>query len=727
MSDPSINVRELGATRPRTRSSLRFTFQEFGGQRCCVVEDPLTSKFHRLGLPEYRLLTHLDGKTTFAEAFARASLESGQDALNEQEAVALLHWLVENHLADFGSGPPDEVLEKKTRSELLGRFRNFANLLFIKIPLGRPDPWLERLLPKLRWLCGPLFFGLWSILVLAALLQLAANWSRFIEGTEGILTPSNWLWLGLVWILLKAWHEFWHGLVCKYHGGPVREAGLLFVLFTPMGYIDASSSWTFPSKWKRIHVAAAGVYGELAVAALATLLWAATGPGLPNTLAMNTMIMASTVTLLFNLNPLMKFDGYFILSDLLEIPNLAPKSTQILKQTAKRYLLAVPQTPAPDWSDRLTYLYLAYGLAALLWRLIIMATLLITASLLFKGGGLLLALVALALWLLPMAQALVTYLRQGSGPEQPRPLAAALRLSTLTAALALLLLLPLPVTLKAPGIVQYANEIVLRAESPGIVLGIHTTDGALVDQDQLLLTLANPDLETELARLAIRHDRQNLRTQLARNNSQPVAAYEAELATLSAYRKQYEEKRKLAETLDLRAPVPGRIIAPRIERLRGRFLQTGDEILRLARPHGNEVLVPVPGPDIDWFRRHLNFPVLVHLPGRRLTTEGILKQIGAKATTDLQQTALTSLGGGPLPVKKRSDPPPGSPHPPDTYELVQPVFLATVDLPNAPVDLRSGEPASIKFTSRERRSLAGTCRAAAEHALNWLLSRATPS
>ena len=334
-----------------------------------MIEDPLSSKYHRVGLAEYRFLRHLDGNVTFSEAFARASLESGAGAMTEREAVAVLSWLVENRLADLGGDIPEDFLSKTRGGLIKAKLKNAFNMLFIKIPLGSPDRALDRTYPLVRFACGWLFFAFWAVLGLVGITQVALNWNRFVQGTEGVLAPNNWLWLMLVWVGLKAWHEAWHAFICKHHGGRVREGGLMLVLFAPMGYVDATSSLAFRSRWKRIHVAAAGVYGEAALAAIAAIVWAHTGPSVLNTVAMNVMIMASTVTLFFNLNPLMRFDGYFILIDLLQKPNLATRSNQLIQTVAKRWLLGKKELTPPVWSEGETWLQLTYGLAAMIWRL----------------------------------------------------------------------------------------------------------------------------------------------------------------------------------------------------------------------------------------------------------------------------------------------------------------------------------------------------------------------
>lgn len=720
---PPSHVREIGSTRPRLRNNLKYSFHEYNGERCCVIEDPLTSKFHRIGLAEYRFLTHLNGQVTFSEAFARSSLASGGQALSERQAIAVLSWLVENRLADLGGNVPDEIREEARGKQISTSLRNILNVLFIRVPLGRPDGILNKLYPIVKWLCGWLFLPIWLTVVTAGILQVGIHWDRLLRGTEGILAPGNWLWLALVWILLKLWHETWHGIVCKHHGGEIREAGVLLVLFTPLGYVDASSSWSFPSKWKRLHVAAAGMYGEFFMAGIAALVWSQTSPGLLNTLALNTMVMASTITLLFNINPLMRFDGYFILSDLIELPNLYTRSSQLIRKLAKRWILGVKNLSPVDWKLRESWIYLTYGIASLIWRLFIITTLLIAASMLFKGGGLLFAVLGFAFWVGPMTISFLRYLWNGNDHEKPNRLHAITRCILIGIALFLLTLIPIGMTIRSPALVQFSEQIILRAECPGFITGIHVRDGMSVERDQLLVTLTNEAAESQLEKMAIRYERQSLKTKLTHVVRQ-FAEYEAEEDTLQALRKQYEEQIKYVETLDVVAPQKGRVIAPWLPAMRGRFLNTGDEILRIAQPHAGEIVVPVSQNDIDYFRRHVGNTVSVRIDGGSLVLKGTLRSLNARATTHIEHPTLTSLGGGPLAVKVsdagRQE---GSAH-----ELVAPVFWAYVDVQqHGPRSrpLYSGERAHIKFHSHESRTLGYLIYAKITHVFDWVFSRAS--
>jgi len=320
-SDPA--VREFGATRLALRGDLIFTPQAAGGEAYYMVEDPLNSRFFRLGRAEYTLASLLDGRTSIHEALAHLSTVFPHHHLTEHDAAGLCRWLVEMDLAQTAESSQAHRLartaDKAERRRWLARF----NPLAFRLPLfGCPDRALAALASWLGWLYSPAAFAGWLALVAIGAYRIFSAGDRFAASSQGIFAPDNWVWLVACWGALKGVHELSHGLACKRYGGAVREMGVLFMLFAPLAYVDVTSSWRFRARWQRIVVAAAGMYVELAIAAIAAIVWSETDSGWLNNLCYNAVVMAGFTTLVFNANPLMKFDGYYILSDALSLPNL---------------------------------------------------------------------------------------------------------------------------------------------------------------------------------------------------------------------------------------------------------------------------------------------------------------------------------------------------------------------------------------------------------------------
>ena len=222
---------------------------------------------------------------------------------------------------------------KKRRQREIGF--QFLNIMFMRFPLLDPDRFLVRTLPVVRKLISPFGAVLWLLVVGFGLNIVVDNFSALRVQGQGMLATNNLFLLYLGLIVVKTFHEFGHAYFCRRFGGEVHVMGVMLMIFTPMPYVDATSSWSFRERWKRVLVGAAGMIVEIFIAAIAAFFWAQTGPGILHSLAYNIMFVASVSTVIFNVNPLMRFDGYYILSDLLEIPNLNQRAMHALAASGR--------------------------------------------------------------------------------------------------------------------------------------------------------------------------------------------------------------------------------------------------------------------------------------------------------------------------------------------------------------------------------------------------------
>jgi putative peptide zinc metalloprotease protein len=229
-----------------------------------------------------------------------------------------------------------------------------SNLLFIRIPVWDPDRFLDRFVGLFGRFFSVAGLGLWLAVIVTGLWAVAGRTDDLVASAGDILDPKGLPLLYLSFILIKVVHEFGHAFACKKlgreggSGGEVHVMGVMFLIFTPLPYVDASSSWALRRKWHRVIVGAAGMMVELAVAALAAVVWARTGAGTAaHTIAYNMIFVGSVSTLLFNGNPLLRYDGYYILSDLLEIPNLAQRGKEYLYYLVRRWAWGVRQARSP--------------------------------------------------------------------------------------------------------------------------------------------------------------------------------------------------------------------------------------------------------------------------------------------------------------------------------------------------------------------------------------------
>ena len=697
--DENRSVREAELLRPRLRDGLRFSIQESGGQRACVIEDPHASRFHRVGLAEYRFFRALDGTQSMASILARLARDGGGDSFTEAEALQMVRWLKDQHLLAVEStrtGSAREHAERAMQSAM-----TWLNPLVLKLPLARPDRFFTAAEPVLRWALGGFGFAVWLAVILTGAVHVGMDWPRFAGGFDGILSRNNWLWLFLVWAGLKIAHEFAHGLFCKHFGAAVREVGVIFVLFVPMGYVDATASLGLASRWRRIMVACAGLYMEFFLAAIAAVVWARTAPGTLHTVAHNAVIAGTLVTLLFNANPLMRFDGYFVLSELLEIPNLGTRGRN-WTQRALGWLL----TGARSWKParlrtREEWIVAAYGLAAFCWQVVVGVGLLVAASAMFKGGGLALAALAGLTWVAVPLWRFGASLADSVGGGAGNWARVAVRFVIVAAVPAAVLFVPFHRSVTSPGVVELADTQSLRIECPGFVEKVHVGDGAMVVRGQVLLELRNEEAAATLARSRIDLEQQELRARVAYARGD-IPGHQAEQAKVAALRTAMADRESYLATMQIRAPMDGRVTNRKLAQMAGSFLAAGDEAVRLGRAAGSDVKIAVSQEDEPHWREAAGNPLRVRIEGRGVFDAEFVR-LESRATRDLIDPALTALAGGPLALRRSDDP---AARRGAEYELAEPHFVATARI-IATAGLCPGEMARVRFHSPRPATLWG--------------------
>ncbi len=671
-------IRDLGVMTLALRTDLVFTPRTIAGESCYVVEDAVNSKYYSIGIPEYTFISCFDGRTNVAEALSRTAQAVPEQALTEQDAAAICRWLIDSELA-FTAASADAVrlagaaAEKKTGG-LAG-----WNPLYLKVPLTYPDRFFAKISRWTNWIYSTPMLLFTFLLVLSAAYQVFAHWHQFIIASKGVLVPGRWLWLGVCWLALKIVHECSHAAACKRYGGSVHEAGAVFILFAPLAYVDVTSSWRFKSRWHRIYTAAAGMYVELLIAAVAALFWVRTEPGLLNDLCFNVVLMASLTTLAFNANPLMRFDGYYILSDLVDIPNLYSDGQLFLRQLGRKYFLGLPtELSSGSWS-RDTFVRL-YGIAAFCWRTSVTFCLILAAAMMFDGAGLVLALFAAALWLIVPTVSFISYLFRGNDWEKPSKLRFACVVVPLAFLLGYLVThTPWPGVTRAPAVVDYHPLAIVRAGSDGFVRDIFVRSGQSIQAGEPIARLENEQLQVELSdiELAIEQSTKKCRALKQRDE---LAAFQAEEKELDALRKKHQEKLEEVELLLVQAPINGTVILRDPDALLGTYASAGTEIISIGDEQSKQLRLSITQEDLDTFCAAVGRSVNARLPGGiRLACP--LTRVPPQATLEPPHRSLCAPYGGPLEVRvKESN---ASRDSDDKFELIRPAFVGIVDLPAA--------------------------------------------
>jgi len=693
------------------RSDLKCHLHTTGKTPFYVIEDPARGRFYRMGLREWTFATQLDGRQSPEQIAGRVNQQLVDEPLSEIEVQALCQWLVRAELATAGE---DGAVVPSGKSRSAAKKASWTNPFFMRFPLVDPDRFLGHAAPLFGWLLSPVCFVLWTLLLGVAAVHIAGDWDRFAGAAAGVLMPANWPYLIGIWIVLKFLHELFHGIACKRFGGTVPQAGIALILFSPVPYVDVTSCWAFHSKWERITVSAAGMYVEMAIAGIAAIAWSCT-TGTTSWWCHNIVLTAGLTTFLFNANMLMKFDGYYMAADFLDLPNLYTRGRHYVRYLGRRYLLGMPgmDTSAAGQESSLVKIY---GVASANWRILVCAGLCLTAMHLFFGFGLVLTGFGIVIFLiLPLLKLAKLFILGESGR---RP--SLVRVTSVAAAAGLILyglfVVPMPLKNTSPAVVEYDPLTMLRACGPGFVREVLVEGGDEVSEGQLLVVLVDDDSQRELADLELAIESSETTGRVFQREGK-MDHYQAELRDRGALIKRRDELKNNISELTVRAPVKGRILGRNLAALTGTYMEAGDTILSIGDELNKELIVSISQDHVESIDKTPIDAIQSRIVGRPDSIRGALSiKTSPRATTRLPHEALGAGAGGPLPIERTSDESTTTDNAArDNFRLTEPRFVATISLAATEAqDLRAGEIASVAF-GNESRSIGETiCRSVAD-------------
>ena len=587
MADPQSTFSEswhrVAGQRISLQPATRIRRQNFRGERWYIVENPFTNEFFRLTPEAYEFVIRLHPRRTVDEVW-RECLERFPDKAPGQGAVLqLLGQLYFANLLQYEKGADAATLFERYRKRQQREWQSrLLNIMFMRFPLLDPDRFLVRTLPLLGKLLSPFGAVLWLVVVGAPAKVAAENWEALKQQGQSVLAPGNLplLYTGLA--LIKAVHEFGHAYFTRKFGGEVHVMGIMLMIFTPVPYVDATSSWSFRSRWRRVLVGLAGMIVELFFAAILTFIWANTGQGTLHSLAYNMMFVASVSTVVFNINPLLRFDGYYILGDLLEIPNLSQRATQMLKFLSERWLFGLKKVTSPARTRRETFWLTLYGIGSGIYRVIVFGGILLVVADHFFLIGIVMAAACFISWITVPVFKFITYLASSPKLDRQRPRAIAVSAVIALLLLGLLQFVPFPSHFRAPGVLQARQWTQVVNEAAGEVAELVAPPGQPVRAGDPLVRFRSRELELEVAqarsaqaevesrlRAVLPHDASNLKPLLAM-----LAAATNRVAKLQAD----------ALSLVVRARHDGLWIAPELKDGVGRWLARGTPLGLLVDP-----------------------------------------------------------------------------------------------------------------------------------------------
>ena len=711
MGGPSPEEQWL-ASRIQLRSELRLDLRNEHEGLFVVIEDPVRNRFFSVGSREYEFLSSLDGERSVGEI---VDGWTGKGEMNNELAVKICQWATNSNLVHGGDMNSSSRLERQSDALERQKWMGILNPISMKFKLFNPDKMLAAITPALGWAFSKTVFVLWLLSAAFAMSLLYSNWSRFSAASIGIFADYKWLWMLVIWVLLKIIHEIAHGVACKRYGGTVNEAGVLLLLFTPMAFVNVTSSWRFANRFHRIVVAAAGMYVELFISFLAIIVWAKSPDGVLADICYNIFIMASVTTILFNANPLMRFDGYYMLADSLGVTNMYTKGTKLFGDKLKSLFFGVPPTPnvCPQHEKRIS---LAYGTFAFFWKILISISLIIGASVLFYGAGKLLAIFGVALF---FGMPILAQYRQLYGAQAAvKPKLARVVLSSCVVAAivcGMFFLLRAPATKSAAALVQFKNDTPLRAETDGFVDELLVTDGQAVEKGQPIVRLRNPEIDLEIVRLESEAEAAKIQARIYKQ-SNDMSLSLTELEKLDGIKKQLAEKRVQAKSLEIVAPFDGFVFQRNLDTKIGSFAKQGDTLVNMAQKQTKEIVVSIDQRDWESLKGKEGSEMRVVLKSLPVFKAKITR-IDPRATDVPIHASMCAAAGGPLAIV------PGTASDDDEqpdHRLLTPHFTADLQLDAATSEkLKAGQRGRAFFQTR-RQSLGSYLFLAAE---DWLRNK----
>ena len=635
---------------PRLRSQARLYRHRYRDEVWYLLQDPATGRVHRFTPAARLVIAAMNGQRTVDQLWELANRHLGDEAPTQDEVIQLLGQL---HAADLlqSNVTPDtaEIFQRGERESKTRRRRSWSNPMALRLPLWDPDAFLNRT----RWLAGPLWgrWGalLWLVVVLPALLLLPAQWTELTHNfSDRVLAVDNLLLLWLVFPAIKALHELGHAYATKAGGGEVHDMGLMFLVLMPVPYVEASASSVFKSKTRRAVVGAAGMLVELFVAALAFYLWLLVEPGMLRAILFNIMLVAGVSTLLFNGNPLLRYDAYYILADLIEMPNLAQRSLRYWAYLLERYLLRLedvePPTHAPGERAWLVF----YGVASTLYRIAItVAIALFIAGEFFFIGVLLAAWAVFAMAGLPLFKGL-RYLLTSPRLGRKRQRGLAVVGGTLAGLLLFVLVVPVPFRSQAEGVIWLPDEAMVRASSNGFVETLLVEPGARVRPGTPLVRLHDPALQAEvaLAEARVAEVEAEYHARFAESPAQAALLRER----LQGERAVLDRALERAAALEVVASGQGVFHVTRAKDLPGRYFRKGEILGYVTDKPPDLARVVVTQAEVDVVRqatRHVQLRLAQNVP---LVFDGRLVREVPAGESRLPSPALSVQGGGQITV-----------------------------------------------------------------------------
>jgi putative peptide zinc metalloprotease protein len=644
--------------RPRLRTQLRVFVHDYLDELWYVLHDRTGGKTYRLSEADFRIFSKFDGEHSIEDVWNALAWSNAPNLPTQNELIETLSQMYQSGLISVDTPPRSAQIarlqKKKTWQKALLVLKSPVSQ---KIPLINPKNFLR--LASVTCLAQVLFSRLGGLAFLALMATgvyfAIGNWQPFSRNlADRALAPDNLLILALVYPVVKLIHELAHALAIRRFGGDVFEAGVMFLVFVPMPYVNASEANRLRAHKSRALITAAGILAELALAAIAMILWTYSDPGLWRAVLFNVVFICTVSTLFFNGNPLLRFDAYYILSDLTQTPNLGTRGNKLLGRWL-RLALGSQLAPDSETAGPSARMWLAaYGVAAACYKVFITLTiaLLVIEIVPFMGQF-------MAMWVVyaglvhPSAKSVAAFFKGTSGTFMPFKFFLRAGSFALVAGL-LFAVVPLPSRTVVDGVVIHADSATVFAPVAGFIEEIHVSMGTPVEEGAPLFTLRPETLLTEREVLDAKIEGANIRLRGAQSsgNAGFAAAVQREIEALEAVRADLD--RRVGEA-EVRATASGRWSAEAAVFHAGAFVPLRAMLGVIDAPENRRIVGFVPERRARHLRRGVTGYALLFLDGTQALADAAQGHILENAARSLHAPQLADRFGGPVMTQDSED------------------------------------------------------------------------
>ena len=681
----STNWFHVAQLRPRICEAVVIKRQQWRKQIWYLLTDQINGRQHRINSSAYQFIGRCDGKLNVQQIWDSLLLEYADHAPTQDEIVELLINLNELELIQNAHTTDIESLFDRRDQRQKQKVKSNLNPFMIKLPLLDPNNWLKKFDGFAQLAFRPISFFLWLVLISIATLIAGTEWDAILMHASQHMLSPRYLTLTLICFpIIKALHELGHGLAIRKWGGDVHELGITFLVFIPAPYIDATAANAFQQKTHRMIVSAAGILVETSLAAIALIIWINTQPSLLREIAFVTMVIGSVSTFLFNGNPLLKFDGYYVFSDFLDIPNLASRSQQFWRMKLKSIFTFVkPDFMEVDKGEK-KWLF-AYAPMSFIYRIFIAIVITVWLGSKWFLIGLFAAIyMVFSQIIVPIYRwigELITHAKPGKELTSVRR-----NLAIIGGFFALFFfIIPLPFSTVAPAVTWLPEQSQIRPEESGFIKALPINNGDMVEVGDLLAVIENPELNKERERLlrlleGLRADQfQYLikNPENAENIHQRIQNVENELLRINEQIKH----------LNIFSQVDGKLVMPKQADLMGSYIKRGENMGYVFQNTQIRIRAAVAEKDA-YFVRNMTNNInvwLVEHPEKNYPTEMLIDT--PAATRLLPSPALGDKVGGSFVTDVTDE---------NGTRLLEPVFIFDLKLIDTSID-RVGGRAFVRF------------------------------